>query len=145
MEGFLLNEISSELIDAYQATLYCVTSSDPAFVLRIGEHSAELAALYRRADCFSATFITAWNPHGKQLTTEENETRQRQLVSLLASQGVRFYSGEGVSADGTWREPSLLIAGMDQFRSEALALQSEQNAFVFCGADAVPRLMLCSR
>lgn len=137
-----MNTISSDLIATYEATQYCVTSSDSAFILRVGQHSRELAALYRDTDCASTAFITAWNPYSKMLSVEENETRQRQIISLLVAQRLRLYTGEGVSADGAWREPSLLVLGIDLVPARNLAQRFEQNGFVFCGEDAIPQLIL---
>ncbi len=141
----MLGTITSELITAYEATHYRVTSLGSSFVLRIGQHSPELLALYRDTGCTSAALITAWNPYSESLSSGENEARQRRLISLLAAHGLRHYASEGVSADGTWREPSLLIMGVDECFAAELAKKFEQNALVYLGTDAVSHLILCNR
>ena len=142
MEGIFLEPISSDLIAAYQATLYCVNGCVPEFTLRIGQHSRALADLYQKMGISSAAFITAWNPNSQPLPADVNDVRQKNLIACLLEMGVPFYLGEGSSPDGKWREPSLLALGIKKADARALAAQFEQNAFVYCDQDAIPELIL---
>ena len=142
MEGIFLEPISSELTVAYLATLYCVNGCAPEFTLRIGQPSRALADQYRKLNIASAAFITAWNPNSQPLPADANNDRQKKLIARLEEMGIPFYLGEGSSPDGQWREPSLLALGIEKAAAEALAVQFGQNAFVYCGPDATPELVL---
>ena len=137
-----MEPISSELIAAYQATLYCVNGCQPKFTLRIGQHSRALADLYQEMGISSAAFITAWNPNSQPLPADVNAARQKNLIACLEEIGIPFYLGEGSSPDGNWREPSLLVLGIEKADARTLAAQFEQNAFVYCDQDATPELVL---
>jgi hypothetical protein len=137
-----LDKISPELLAAYQTTQYRVTGHVPAFTLRIGQYSPELATLYRDSGLATAAFITAWNPRSRLLPNEVNEDRQRQLIVQLEKARVPFYLGDGTSPDGKWREQSLLALGLDLASAKSIAEQFEQNGFIYCDGEAVPQLIL---
>lgn len=137
-----MGKISPELLAAYQATQYRVTGHVPAFTLRIGQRSPELLAHYGDSAQQSAAFITAWNPRSEACFCDANEARQRHLIVELEENQISYFLGEGVSADGLWREPSLLALGIEFAKVKALAEKFEQNAFVYCDGNALPRLIL---
>lgn len=127
---------------AYRETDYRV-ATEPPFVLRIGAFSPELAALHREYAVTASAFITACNPHSMSLDVTENARRQTELAATLADLGLRRIDGVGRHPSNGWPgEPSYLVLGLARESACALGQQFEQNAIVWCGADAVPELIL---
>lgn len=130
------------LIAAYRATHYRV-QADPPFVLHIDRASAPLAVWLDRSGVRAALYITAWNPLGVALGEADNTVRQARLIADLDARGLRWLPGFGAHADDPAQgEPSLLVLGVDRAAACALGRAQSQNAVVWAGADAVPRLLL---
>lgn len=136
-----MSSIPPATLTAYLKTDYCVYG-EPPFVLRIGVASKELSALYRQSNTDSAAFITACNPCSRPLAATENTARQADLAAELSQRGLYFLEGEGRHPTDDWVEPSYLVLGLSLDEAKALGNQFEQNAVVWCGADAVPELVL---
>lgn len=134
--------LPQDLIAAYTSTRY-ETFAAPAFVLRIGEASADLRLLYRRRGIRSAAFLTAWNPYSRPTPLEQNKAAQTELRQRLAQEGLSLLEGEGRGADGDWPpEPSILALGCSKKLAKKLGRQFGQNAIVWAGANGVPQLIL---
>ena len=130
------------LIKAYQAANYYVRSAQP-FTLQIGKVSDGVIDLCRRYGLSSATFITAYNPFGEVLTDKENQQRNKQLKLEVNALDLPLIKGFGQDKLGEWgQEDSFLIFGLDLETAKAIGIKYEQNAIVWCGEDAIPRLML---
>ena len=130
------------LIKAYQAANYYVRSAQP-FTLQIGKVSDGVIDLCRRYGLSSATFITAYNPFGEVLTDKENQQRNKQLKLEVNALDLPLIKGFGQDKLGEWgQEDSFLIFGLDLETAKAIGIKYEQNAIVWCGEDATPRLML---
>lgn len=135
-------DLPPELIAAYEATEFRVFAAHP-FTLRTGSFSPELEAAFREYGVQSATFITAWNPLGEACDNATNAAQQGKLTETVSSMGLASLPGIGVDPTGDWAgEESLLVMGLDQAAASALGQQFQQNAIVWGGADAVPRLIL---
>jgi len=139
----MVNEssISKRLIEAYRSTNY-VVETEPAFTLRVGKHSEELTNLYTATGVDTACFITAYNPFSVLLTTPHNVARQAELLNDLAELKLKFVFGYGQSDASDWREASVLILGVSYGESMKLAVEHEQNAFIWCGKEATPAMVL---
>jgi hypothetical protein len=136
------SSIHPGLISAYRETHYRVFTT-PAFRLQIDVPSAELAALHREHGVNCSAFVTAWNPFSRSHDDASNSARQDELRDGLRRQGREFVEGVGVHPSGGWPgEPSLLVLGLTLQDAEALGKRLEQNAIVWCDADARPRLIL---
>lgn len=134
--------VPAQMIAAYEAAEYHVQGEVP-FVLRIGQHSAELAALMADKGMPSAAFITACNPHGQLLGAVDNATRTNALGAELERFAPRVLPARGVDPTGRWMdEPGFLALGCPSAIVEALGRRHRQNGVVLCGEDAVPRLVL---
>lgn len=130
------------LIQAYRQAQYRVHQG-AGFTLAVNDHSPGLAALLHGRGAESAVFITAWNPLGAALRAEENESRQRRLRGDLQARGLRVVPGRGCDENGTWEgEDSLLVLAVNRYTACALGRRHEQNAVLWSGADAIPRLLL---
>ena len=135
--------LANVLVQAYRATLYRVDAPEP-FVLRVDEHSPELAALLTAHRSSSALFITAWNPYSEPHSQADNEVGQRALKSAFAEENLApVFLGTGVDPEGAWPgEESFLVLSADFECAHRLALKFKQNAFLWAGHDPIPRLVL---
>lgn len=134
--------VPAQMIAAYEAAEYHVEAEAP-FVLRIGQHSDELATLMADKSMASAAFITACNPHGQLLGAADNTTRTNALGAELERFAPLVLPARGVDPTGRWMdEPGFLALGCPPAIVEALGRRHRQNAVVLCGEDAVPRLVL---
>lgn len=145
-----LATIPESLVQAYRETHYKVFAAPGteviAFTLLIDQRCVELNAAQHHHGVDCSAYITACNPYSQSLSPDENALRQGALARELQSRGLAFDEGVGHHPSNGWEgghgEPSFLVYGVDLDASKALARQFEQNAFVFSGTDAVPRLIL---
>lgn len=143
-EGFFLFEsiVDAGTLQAYRETEYRVSGPD-AFILRVGELSAALAAAHKkqRVDC--SAYITARNPFGQILDGAANAERHAALGRELSQRSLASVEGVGQHPSNQWPgEPSYLIFGLTLEAAKALGMRLEQNAILWAGADAVPELIL---
>ena len=137
-----LSKLDDALIGAYRATRYRVLAPIP-FDLTVDVHSPALEALMQSANVRAAAFVTAWNPRGETWTLPMNRARQEALRAELRALGLPFVEGFGAYAgDVTQGEESLLVLGVERRAACSLGTRHEQNAIVWSGSDAVPRLLL---
>ena len=144
MEGFLLSAsiIDSATVQAYRETEYRVFA-EAGFTLRVGQASAELLFAHKRHKTHCSAFLTACNPLSQAFDAASNAERQAALAQELNNQGLVFESGIGQHPSNGWPgEESLLVYGLELEAAKALGTRFEQNALVWCGADAVPQLIL---
>ena len=140
---FLNSEISEDKIAAYQATHYRVGSGLGGFVLCIGRHSLDLQRLYLSAGQSCGVFITAFNPLGEAQSDEENEAAHAQLGKYLRKNAPLVIEGSGADPAVRWpAEKSYFALGVDEEAAGRLGKRCRQDAVVWVGEDAVPRLML---
>ena len=133
---------NNSLIKAYQETEYRVTQGH-SLVLRVDAPCPELASLYKAKGVSCAAFITACNPFSNLLSDEDNAKRQARLAAELKRRSLYFFGGIGQHPSGNWPgEPSFLVLGLALEAAKSLGKAYEQNAVVWCGADAVPKLVL---
>jgi hypothetical protein len=134
--------IPPETVRAYRETHYRVQGAMPC-VLRIDECCPDLVELYRTHGVSSAAFITACNPFSQRLSIADNEGRRIALAEELQRLALPFLPGMGEHPNGQWPgEESYLVLGVTHDAAIQLGRQFEQNAIVWCGSDAVPRLIL---
>lgn len=135
--------VPAELAAAYQAAIYQVGGERP-FRLELGRRCAALIRLYRRTGCDCALFITACNPASRPTDRAANGAAQARLAAELARLSPRVLEGQGLDPQGQWPpEASLLALGIDAAAARALGARYGQNAVVWAGVEAVPRLLWC--
>ena len=134
--------VGEEVLRAYRETAYRVRA-DPPFVLTVDARSPELAAEHARQGVAASAFVTACNPFGRLLGARENARRHAALGRALLARGAPCVEGVGAHPDGRWPgEPSYLVFGTTAAAARALGARLEQNALLWSGPDAVPRLVL---
>nr|WP_243748855.1 DUF3293 domain-containing protein [Pseudomaricurvus alcaniphilus] len=135
--------LPATLLSAYLATEYRVLGNEEPFVLRIGEQSPDLLALFEQQPVKSACFLTACNSYSETVSAQQNSERQSQLQAELEELGPLLYLGEGADPNGKWpAEPSFLVVGIKCHQAMVLAVRFEQTAIVWMESDAVPRLLI---
>ncbi len=139
---FSESRLAQQLIQAYLETEYRVFA-EPPFVLTVGIASPELIRLYQAHKVACAALITAFNPFSQELTADENRRRQDDLTKQLTQRSLDFVEGVGQHPSGDWPgEPSVLAFGLELEAARSLGKSMQQNAIIWCGADAAPNLVL---
>lgn len=135
--------IPAALIASYRAADYRAGSGAAALNLRIDQHSEALAQLLAASGRQCAVFITACNPGSQLQSLAANQAVQARLREELSCHTSQIIEGTSSDPSGAWpAESSLLALGVELDVAEALGRQFGQNALVWAGADAIPRLML---
>lgn len=136
------SHIDPLLIHAYRETEYRVLGVY-AMVLRPNVFSPELAMLHQVAAVDCSAFITAYNARSQPTGESINRQQQARLAEVLSARGLSTIDAMGVHPAGSWPgEPSLLVPGMSLEEARRVGVQFDQNAIVWSGADARPRLIL---
>ncbi len=138
-----MNSISPKLIRAYREAKFVVESANPITLL-VGQCNQNLSALLKEQNVSTAAFITAFNPHRKALSHQENIVAQSALIKEVASLALKQINGFGQDIAEQWpKEVSTLILDISETQAEALADKYLQNAFIWIGSiDAFPTLRL---
>lgn len=137
------SQVPTRLITAYTTTPYHVFGSYGSFTLRIGHRSPVLARLFQTTSQYEAVFITAENPFSQTATDAENMERLEDLRRELSALSQSVFEGEGQGLDPAWpAEKSYLALGIPPHVARALGERYQQNAIVWVGEDAIPRLIL---
>lgn len=134
--------IPEETIQAYQETAYRV-ESESQFTLLVDMQSPALLALYKRTGGDCCAFITACNPLGAMYSDQQNADLQGAFEVELKRRSLSYLNGIGQHPANEWPgEPSFLVLGLSLEAARTLGTQLKQNAIVWCGPDAIPKLIL---
>ncbi|MCY1197662.1 hypothetical protein D9M68_58360 [compost metagenome] len=134
--------IPQDVIQAYLETHYHVRGNAPA-TLKVGEANPVLSDLHGVAGVACSAYITACNPFSEEQEPARNAELQQALAETLRQRGLRHIDGIGQHPSNGWPgEASYLVLGLGLDDARALGTQLGQNAIVWSGADAVPRLVL---
>ena len=132
-------KISAEKIAAYRATEYRFGEGLDAITLRIDQASPALLELYARLAHTRCVFITAFNPQG----AAENESAHVRLGRELRGLYPIVIEGAGADPTGAWsQEKSYFSLGVDLETARVLGRRYQQDAVVWTGKDAIPKLIL---
>jgi hypothetical protein len=136
-------ELDPALYEAYRSTRYSAWTEDEELVLQVDEPNPTLERLMRREDVRGGCFVTAWNPCGENTDPDANMAANARLHATLQSKGWRVFEGEGKGEAGDWpAEASFLALGCSLDDASGLCVDFRQNAVLWFGSDAVPRLIL---
>ncbi|WP_420464903.1 DUF3293 domain-containing protein [Panacagrimonas sp.] len=134
--------LDPQLILTYRTARYRVFDPPAGFALGVDAFSSRLAALVSALPVRAAALITACNPGGELRTVAENRVAMMQLRGELRGRCARLLDAENSGAGGDWVEPSVLVLGIARIAALELGRRWGQNAILYAGADAVPRLEL---
>jgi hypothetical protein len=134
--------IDPNVIQAYRETHYHVDDVIK-LVLQVGLRSELLARLYRDTGATCSAYLTAFNPHGIDVGAIANFEKQQQLTAELQRANLPVFKGVGRHPNQLWPgEPSLLALRVSLDSARDIGNRYQQNAIVWCAADAVPQLVL---
>ncbi|MEY4761083.1 MAG: hypothetical protein RLZZ200_939 [Pseudomonadota bacterium] len=137
-----VSELDPRLLAAYRQTRYEVHEG-AGFVLEVNRYSAELQGLHGRHGVSSSAFITACNPRSEPTDASANAFRQSALLSEITRRSLQCLPGLGLHPTNGWEgEPSFLVLGLSCEAAKTLGRRFGQNAILWSGEDAVPRLVV---
>jgi len=131
------------LLRSYLATVYELpTPSGPLRVSLDGDVVADSSALPELLQRPFAV-LTAYNPRSMLLPRKVNEHRHQVMRDLLVLGVYRVEACVGFEEDpeGTWREPSWLVHGIDREEALAFGRVFRQNTVLVC-RNARPELVV---
>jgi hypothetical protein len=136
-------DLSRTLVNSYRVANYrVVTGQYSFFMLNIKKKSADLEALMKKHNLFTAAYVTGYNSHGKQTAPHINMKAQKHLMGDVRRTGLPFLEGFGEDPTGKWKkEPSVLILGISLEDAEDLGRKYGQNAIVWMDDEYVPKLV----
>jgi Protein of unknown function (DUF3293) len=112
----------------YPETILHFSTSPPVKIdLRAVPSERDLARLAAAGLGAPFAVLTAFDPRGENLSSEENESRQRELADRLRSAEAKFVEVDACSPDGKHCERSVAVL-MSQDEAIAVARDLEQVA-----------------
>ncbi|HEY3818890.1 MAG TPA: DUF3293 domain-containing protein [Polyangiaceae bacterium] len=126
--------MDQNLLRSYLATVYELpTPSGPLRVSLDGDIVADTTTLPELLQRPMA-ILTAYNPRSMLLPRKVNEARHQVMRDLLILGVYRVEGCVGYEEDpeGTWREPSWMVHGMDREEAVAFGRVFRQNTVVMC-------------
>ena len=136
----MLNKIYQEFSGTYSRAEYVVLSSLPV-IFKIDELCTELDQLMDSCHVSLASFITACNPKGLPQSDGENVLAMNQLQAAIDDLRLPYFKSFGRDPEGTWKEDSYLIMGIELDQACQLGSLFEQNAIVMLAHNMVPKLV----
>jgi N-formylglutamate deformylase len=119
------------LFEAFRYTDYRALTSIGELCIRVGEKCPELDALLSTHALEEWAYITAYNPHGRELGEDVNADADRSLKAELVARGMFYCSGASHGDLGDWPpEPSVLILGLSESDAIDLGVRYAQAAIV---------------
>ncbi len=138
-----MSDISNETINAFLATEYRAPLSGVVVAMHIDRACPEMAAHFMSTDVNRAAFITAFNPRSTARSEIDNLQYHQALGDDLRALGASLIEGEGADPTGQWRpEASWLASGLEHDQACEIGRRYGQDAIVWIGSDAIPRLLL---
>ena len=136
-------QIHPDKVRAYLSTDYRLGHTIRDIVLTIGKHSERLAALFADSGVSCGAFLTAYNPRGTEQSKAANVKAHAELAANLREMGLPAIEGSGSEKGSNWpAEKSYFALGLALAPAKAIGRQFDQDAIVWVGADAIPRLVL---
>lgn len=136
-----MSTIDPLTLASYLETDYSVFAQLP-FTLRVGVANDSLSALYRKLNTNCCAYITAYNPFGELRDDKNNIAYQADLEKELKQRRLTYMKGIGKHPFQNWpAEPSFLVLDLSLEASKQLGRKFDQNAILWCSADAVPQLI----
>ena len=124
-------------------SLQYVVHGNPPVVLQIDIFNPSLATLFKMRMVKSCTFMTVENPFDEPVSQLANNKLQIDFVSELKRRSLNYSEGETRHLIGQRpSQESFLVWGLSLEAAKVLAIKFGQKSIVWCGLDAVPRLLV---
>ncbi len=137
------SKIPTELVGHYLSANYQVMTGSDIITLSIDQPSTSLSQLFTTSGYQCAVFITAFNPLSQQRNLKENLINNERLQIELKQYTSQILTGKSTDPFEQWiAEESFLALGINLQTSKLLGTQFNQNAIIWIGTDATPRLIL---
>lgn len=121
-----------ELEQAYLDSFYSVFYNGHEYEVILGEYlTAKMNVLYKEESIKTGLILTACNPRSQLCSRAENNQNMRTLSDYLTAQDFIYYAAQGRANKSSWQEESFFIVNMSRDDSELLAIQFNQNAYVW--------------
>ena len=131
----------SELLAAYRATTYRVFFPDAVCDLRLDQTSEKLRQFLDNSGVLTFAILTAYNPASSKFDDASNERLQTEIEQVFKREKRLVFPGENRADDEIWPiEKSCCVLGLSLLDACELGARYGQNAIVFGGVDAIPRL-----
>lgn len=135
--------IAKNLIASYLCTNYQIGADPDSISLRIDQYSEPLAKLLISSEQSCAAIISAFNPRSLRLSNTKNLAAHESLRNFLIHHSYPIIESLNRDPAGLWpAEKSFFVPGLDLNTAQTLGQQYDQNAIVWIGSDAIPRLIL---
>lgn len=135
--------IARNLIASYCNANYQIGTGSGPIILRIDQYSEPLARFLAASRQPCGAIISACNPHSQLLGNEANQAAHESLRNFLQRHAHPVIESINTDPAGKWpAEKSFLITGLSLNAARSLGQQLNQNAIVWIGNDAIPRLIL---
>lgn len=105
--------------------------------LKIAEQTQTIQDYMQKNNHQDYCFITAWNPMSKQLSKDENDLRNQQLLKEF---NTTYFDGVGSYKE--WSEDSFLVFDLGKDKALELKDKYEQKAIVFGELQGVSKLLV---
>lgn len=112
----------TELEELYREAIYEVDLPAGRVRFRVGQRLAGIEPF---------GLLTGYNPGAHRPDEAANRAANARLERLMSERGWRYFSGRGMSTDGTHVEPSFAVFGVGRGEVLALAREFEQAAIVW--------------
>ncbi|HZU85241.1 MAG TPA: DUF3293 domain-containing protein [Polyangiaceae bacterium] len=127
--------MDQNLLRSYLATVYELPGTSGPIRVSLDGDAVDPGGL---PDVLQRPFavLTAYNPRSMLLPRRVNEQRHQVMRDLLVLGVYRVEACVGYEEDpeGTWREPSWIVHGMDRDEAIAFGRVFRQNTIVYCRA-----------
>ena len=135
--------IARNLISEYCGTDYQIGVGSDSISLRIDQYSEPLAKLLTASKHPWAAIISAYNPCSQLQSNEKNLAAHESLKNYLSRHSYLRIESLNIDPTNRWpTEKSFFVPGLDLDTARSLGQQFNQNAIVWIGNDAIPRLLL---
>ena len=144
-ETFSLSNRDLVLLQAYLDTDYVIDLGEETkpSVLLAGEAYPDELDRYSWEKGLAV--ITAWNPCSQSLSLNDNQSRQKALMSELQRNGFGpIYPAVGKSRSGAWAEDSLAIFDISMQDAQHFGQLYGQNAILWVSRGGKPLIVLCA-
>ena len=135
--------IAKNLISGYRGTDYQIGADFDSISLRIDQYSEPFAKLLTASKHPCAAIISAYNPCSQLQSNEENLAAHESLKNYFGRHSYLMIESLNIDPTDLWpAEKSFFVLSLDLSTAKLLGQQFKQNAIVWIGSDAIPRLIL---